>query len=158
MPKAPDPTKAAKHESKGDAHLQKGKAAKALAEYRKVLEHEPHRPGIYDKLIAARERAGGEWTRADFAESVTWAMEKQAQEHPEIRQTHARLSPEWQKATELALRVLMHEAPEAAGREVEELVAMGEIATRALIGMLIELKRAASAPANEGARTDAEEK
>jgi hypothetical protein len=144
--------KAARHESKGDELLAKGKFEKALARYRKALELDPDRPGIFDKLIAARDQAGGDWKMRDFAEFVSWTMQQQAQEHPEVRQLHAQLSPEWQHAMELVARILGSEG-EPASDAVEELVRMGPIATRALLSVLLDLKHAAVAPPEEPVQT-----
>ncbi len=150
--------KAAKHVSKGDKHLKKGKHEKALSEYRKALEMDPCFPGIFDKLLEVRESIGGEFDLEDFADTVSWTMEKQAQEHPAMRQVHAQLSPEWKKAYELALRILSDPADGLKSEDVEELVGMGEVATRALIGILLELKQA-TCPENEepGAASEEEE-
>lgn len=140
---------ATQHEAKGDDLLAKGKPAKALKEYKKSMEEDAKRPGIYDKLIKAHGEISDEWKMEDFAESVTWTMKKQEQEHPPIKQLHARLSPEWKKATELALDVLYAVDEESAAVKAEQLVAMGEIATRALIGFLMDLKHASIAKPKE---------
>lgn len=141
--------KAAKHESKGDKLLEKGKLDKALAQYRKALEMDPDLPGIFDKLIKVRDELGDEWELKDFAESVSWTMEKQAQDHPPIRQVHAMLSPEWKTAMELALRILGSPRDEPKGEDVEELVGMGDVATRVLLAILFDLKRTSKAKTDE---------
>lgn len=86
----------------------------------------------------------GDWDMEDFAETVSWTMEKQAQENPAIKQVHAKLGPEWKHATELALRILTDPADKFNSNDVEELVGMGEVATRALIGVLLDIKQATS--------------
>lgn len=134
-------------EAKGDRLLKASKAAKATVEYRKALAADPSRPGTYDKLIKAMDSKPGDWGEEEFAESVSLAMRKQEIEHPPIKQVHARLSPEWQEATKLALEILHAADERRAGELVEELVAMGEIASRALIGMLLVLKRAGGSEA-----------
>ena len=139
----PNPKKAAQHESRGDEFLAKGKAAKALAEYRKSLEQEPARPGLFDKLTTARDQAGGEWQMKDFAESVSWTMEKQAQESPAVRQVHAKLSPEWHRAMELVLQLVQSEG-EIPCELIEKLVDMGEIGTRALVAVILDFKQVAA--------------
>ena len=143
MPTAkPKGGKAGKHEAKGDAHAAKGKHDKALKEYRKALDDDPDNTALYDKLIRAQDAAPGEWGAEEFAESVGWAMAKQEKEHPTIKQTHAKLSPEWAAAVALAVDIL-HEEDEAKQREkIEQLVGMGEIAARAMIGLLLDLKNA----------------
>ncbi len=142
--------KAIKHESKGDKFFDKGKYAKALSEYRKALETDPDLPGIFDKLIKVRDELGEEWKLRDFAESVSWAMEKQAQEYPPIKQVHAMLSPEWKMAMELALRILGSPRDEPKGEDVEKLVGMGDVATRVLLAILLDLKRTSKADTDEG--------
>jgi len=144
MGKKTDQEKAAKHASKGDKHLERGKPEKALEEYRKALELDPDIPGIFDKLLEVRDHIGGDWNLEDFAETVSWTMEKQAQENPAMKQVHAKLSPEWKKAYEIALRILADPAENLKSEDVEELVGMGEVATRALIGILLDLKHATS--------------
>lgn len=156
MTKKTDHEKAAKHISKGDKHFEGGKYEKALTEYRKALELDSDYPGIFDKLIKVRDEAGDDWDIEDFAESVSWTMEKQAQENPAIRQVHARLTPEWKKAYELALRLLTDPAERINSGDVEELVGMGEVATRALIGILLDLKQATS-PESEEPEEDRDE-
>lgn len=144
MQKTDDHRKAEKYLLKGDKYLEKGKLEKALAAYKEALVYEPNFPGLLEKLIDVRDRIGGDWDLEDFAESVSWTMEKQAQDHPALKQVHAELSPEWKKATELALRILTDPAEQSQSEDVEELVQMGEVATRALIGILLDIKRATS--------------
>lgn len=133
---------AQKHIDKGDGWMKKKKPGKALIEYKKALACDPDLKGIYDKLIAAHDLTPREWDEKDFAESVTWTMKKQEQENPPIKQVHARLTPEWKKATELAMRMFVSEDKESVKKLTEELVAMGEIATRAMIGILLDIKHA----------------
>jgi lipopolysaccharide biosynthesis regulator YciM len=152
--KAHDPAKARKHALKGDSLFKKGKLEKALEEYRRAYELDPETTGILDKLQAAHDRAGGEWHMEDFAESVSWTMEKQARENPLVRQVHAKLTPEYAKATELAISILTKKSPEECGGEIEKLIGMGEVATRALIGMIFELKRAALERESAGGKAD----
>ena len=149
MGKKTDQEKAAEHVSKGDKHLDGKKYKKALSEYRKALEIDPGWPGIFDKLIEVRDKMGGDWDLEDFADTVSWTMEKQAQENPAIRQVHAKLSPEWKKAYELALRILSDPAETIKSEDVEELVDMGEVATRALVGILLDIKHATSPESEE---------
>lgn len=151
MAKKTNLEKASRHEARGDEWAGKGKHKRALGEYRKVLELDPDRAGLYDKLIATRDLIPGEWKEEDFAESLGWVMKKQEQEHPPIRQTHARLSPEWTKATTVAIQVITEEDEERRRASIEELVAMGEIATRAMIGLLLDLKKM---PSQTGEKDD----
>ena len=158
MAKKTDQEKAADHVSKGDKLLDGKKYKKALSEYRKALDIDPGWPGIFDKLIEVRDKMGGDWDLEDFADTVSWTMEKQAQENPAIRQVHAKLTPEWKKAYELALRILSDPAETIKSDDVEELVGMGEVATRALVGILLDIKHATSPeseqPVAEGIEDD----
>lgn len=138
-----NPAKASKIEAKGDRLLAKGKLKRALKKYKKALEHNPAHKGIYDKLMETRDKLPGNWKMEDFIESVDWAMQKQEQEIPSMRQVHARLSPEWKKASDLALKILAEGEQNRSETFIEELVAMGEIGTRATIGLLLEIKAGA---------------
>lgn len=133
-------TKAEKHETKGDAHALKGKHDKAVKEYKKALDLDPENAELLEKLISARDMAPGEWGMQDFADSVGWAMKKQEKEHPSIRQVHARLTPEWKAATGLAVEILSDSNEATRGEKIEKLVSMGEIAARAMIGLLLDIK------------------
>ncbi len=144
MPKPPNPKKAERHVRKADALLEKGKLEKALKHYRKALAADPDHPDIYDKLLAVQDKLPGDWEMADFAESMSWVMDKQEREHPPIRQIHARLSPEWKQAAEQITRIMIIEDDAARGALIEELVAMGEIATRAAIGLMLDFKKAST--------------
>lgn len=141
MPKKKNVSGPRKHIAKGDELLAAKKPKKALKEYRKAEALDPNANGLYDKLIQAHDEATIDWEPEDFAESVTWTMKKQEKENPYLKQVHARLSPEWKKAGELAIRIMMTEDAENAKKLTEELVAMGEIATRALIGLLSDFKK-----------------
>jgi tetratricopeptide (TPR) repeat protein len=138
--KKPNSKKAAKHEAKGDRLLAKGKLGKALKQYRKALEFDPERTTIYDKLIQTRDGIDGEWNVDDFSESMSWVMDKQEIDNPNIRQVHARLSPEWEVASNLAMVAIIEEDEQLRGEKIEKLVSMGEISTRVLIDMMIEMK------------------
>ena len=141
-----NPKKAAKHEAKGDRLLAKGKLQRALKHYRKALSFDPERTSIYDKLIQTRDGMDGEWNVDDFAESMSWVMEKQEIDNPSIRQVHAKLTPEWEKTSNLAMAAIIEEDEVARGKKVEELVEMGSIATRVLIDMMIEMKNSTESP------------
>lgn len=144
-----NPTKAVKHETKGDELAKNAKYKKALREYRKALDLDPESIRLYDKLVKTRDQLPGDWDMADFAESVGWTMEKQAKENPPIKQTHARLSPEWKKAMELALGIINETDDAQCEKLIEELVGMGEVATRAMVGLILEFKKASSQQENE---------
>lgn len=144
MRRKPNPTKAKKHEKKGDEFFLKGKFDKALKEYRTAAEAGPDLPEIYNKLVKTKDMMGGDWKMEDFAESVSWVMKGQEKEHPPIKQIHAKLSPEWKNAQFLAMGIIAGADKKRTGEMIEELARMGEIATRALIDLIIELKNAAA--------------
>ncbi len=135
-----NPSKAAKCAAKGDKHMAAGRPKKAAAEYRKALAADPSDKELHDKLMKALEGVPGEWGMEEFVESLTLEMKKQELGHPPIRQVHAQLSPEWKQATGLALEIMNLEEAPLVEKKIEELVEMGEIATRALIGLLLRMK------------------
>lgn len=81
-----------------------------------------------------------EWNENDFVKSVSQIMKRQENEYPPIKQIHARLSPEWKEATKLVNEIMFGTNKTKVDELVEKLVNMGEIATRALIGFLLDLK------------------
>lgn len=134
MSSAKKTDKAYKYEAEGDKLASKGKYKQALKKYQKALEYDPDRSSIYDKLVGIRDEIPDEWKVEDFVKSVSWTMKKQELEEPIMCQVHAKLSPEWQKASDLALKVLM--APEDdkdLPKLTEKLVSLGEMGTRVLI-------------------------
>ena len=82
-----------------------------------------------------------EWTLNDFVTSVGEVMRQQAEEHPAVRQTHARLSPEWKEASLLALKLLATTREAERITLTEALVDRGECATRVLVELLMGLKK-----------------
>lgn len=142
--KKPNPKKAEKYEAKGDKCASKERFEKAMKHYRKALEHDSTKQSLYDKLIKTRDLLPGDWNEKDFAESVNWAMKKQEIENPSMKQIHAKLTPEWQRAWDKALLALASNDAAETDRFVEELVAMGETGTRAVVALLMELKNAST--------------
>lgn len=128
---------------KGDRLFSKGNFRKAFAKYRKAIGIDPKRTIVYDKLMEAKDKMPGPWEKEDFAESVGWAMKKQEEENPSLRELHMKLSPEWEKARELALKIFHAGSKEDERIFIEELVSMGEAGTRVAISMLVEIKRRA---------------
>lgn len=135
---------AEKYEKKGDEYLAKKKPEKALKEYQKAFKKDPSLKGLYDKLTKAKDAIPGDWELKDFVESVDWTMKKQETESPRVKQVHARLSPEWTTATKFAIEILGCTDEDRQTKLVENLAGMGEIATRAVIGLLIEFKNKSS--------------
>lgn len=80
------------------------------------------------------------WNKNDFVKSVYSVMQKQEAENPSIKQLHARLSPEWGKATDLIASILQNTDQDKIRKNTEELALLGEVATRALIHTLLILK------------------
>lgn len=122
----------------GDAYATKGKFDKALKKYRKAHDLAPDYEGLGAKLIAAHEKALGEhtWSREDFAFHLDLVMRQQERDNPSLKQTHAKLSPEWKDVVELAVAVVGEADDAKAAPLIDKLVAHGEIATRALIDLM----------------------
>jgi len=129
---------------KGDALMAAGQPKKAVVSYRKALDTDPSNKALYDKLLMAIDKLPGEWGLEEFAESLSLEMQKQEIDHPPMKQVHAKLSPEWKKATGLALEIMNLSEHAVVEKKIEELVEMGEIATRALVGLLLSMKEASS--------------
>ena len=127
-------------ELKGDKLFEKGKVDKALRKYKKALKNAPSNKEIYDKLIQTADMRNGEWNMDDFLESVGWAMEKQEQENPHLRHVHAMLSPEWNDAYKTAIDILSSSDEDKVKNSIEALVEKGEIGTRAIAQVLVEMK------------------
>jgi hypothetical protein len=129
--------------SEGDKLVDKGKYAKALKKYQKAHDLDPNCEGLYEKLLSVHEKSLDEkdWDMKDFTEHIDLVMEKQEHEYPPIKQTYAKLSPEWKDTYDLIFKVLSESDDVAAGPLIEELVAKGDIATRALIDMLRNMQK-----------------
>lgn len=137
----------------GERYEAKGKYDKALKKYTSAHELEPDRGGLEEKILQMHEKTLGDddWKMEDFAEHIDLVMQKQEKEYPPIKQTHAKLTPEWKDVSNLIMQVLAEDDDDAAGPLVEELVGKGEIATRALIDLLRSMKK--SAEEEEGCET-----
>lgn len=96
-------TKAETAEEKGDKAYAKKKYARALGHYRKAQKSNPGNAAIYEKLVNAHRQKPGEWTEADFAESLEWTMKKQELENPSLKKVHERLDPDKAKAALLEI-------------------------------------------------------
>ena len=129
--------------AEGDQLAGEGRFAEALEKYQAAHDIDPDYEGLYDKLIDAHEKAHGEeeWDMNDFAEHIDLVMHKQEHDYPPIKQVHAKLSPEWKEVSELVVRILDEDDDEKAGPLIEELVARGDIATRALVDLLRTMKK-----------------
>lgn len=127
----------------GDKLLAAGNPEKALKQFRKAADLFPNLPGIFDKLIEAKDRIDGEWKMEEFVESVDWAMRKQEQENPSIRHVHAHLGPDWEKASLIAISIMTCEQDEQERDLIEQLVGLGEIGTRALVEVMLQIKKGA---------------
>lgn len=138
----------------GDKHADKGKFDKALKKYREAYALDPAHEGIHQRLLDTQEKALGaeEWDMQDFAEHMDWIMKKQERDYPPIKQTHAKLEPAWKQVSELMFKILSETDDEKAAQLTEELVAHGEIATRALIDFI---RRMAQESRGEGSADNA---
>lgn len=134
------PAKAATHEAKGDAHTAIGRHDKALASYTKALECDPKRPELYDKVIAAHEKASHDWDEADFALSVSWAMRKKELLDPAFRRIHARDDAGFQETLILIRQLMKATSLAEETRLVESIRERGEDAVYPLIDFLLSLK------------------
>jgi tetratricopeptide (TPR) repeat protein len=143
-PKKRNPQKALKLEAKGEALMAKGSIKRALKKFRKAIEYDPERESIYDKLVKAKDMLPVNWDLEDFIESLDWTMKKQERENPCLRQVHARLSPEWEKARELVIMIVATADPQKRSKLIEDLVLTGEAGLRAAIDLLVEINEAAS--------------
>jgi hypothetical protein len=133
--------KADKLEQAGDSFAAKGEYKKALKKDRQAAKEDPDRKDLYDKLVDVHEKAKANWKMDDFVESLSWTMKKQEIETPAIKQVHAKLEPEWKKAMDLSLKIIVAPEDENLSKMIEELVGYGEIGTRVLIEMLRSLRK-----------------
>lgn len=143
MSKAKQSKKIDKLIAEGDTYAAKEKFDRALEKYQEAHELDPDREGLYDKMLAAHEKTLGEkdWELKDLTDHIDLVMQKQEHDYPPIKQTYAKLTPEWKQVNELIIRILDEEDDIAAGPMIEELVGRGEIATRALIDLLRAMKK-----------------
>jgi hypothetical protein len=130
-PKKRNPQKALKLEAKGEALMAKGSIKRALKKFRKAI-------------VKAKDMLPVNWDLEDFIESLDWTMKKQERENPCLRQVHARLSPEWEKARELVIMIVATADPQKRSKLIEDLVLTGEAGLRAAIDLLVEINEAAS--------------
>ena len=79
----------------------------------------------------------------EFVKSVDQVMQSQEKESPEIKQVHARLSPEWQRVSEKIAFLLASQDEGTTAQLREEIVQEGEIATRVLIDFLLTIMKQA---------------
>jgi hypothetical protein len=131
-------------EAEGDALAAAKDLPKALAKYQEAEAVEKERPELYGKMISIHAEITEEWSRDDFALSLSWEMQKQALEHPEVRAAHERLSPEWQAVTERLHRLLIADTPEDMNQLAEEVAEYRENAVRPLLDFILLLKQNAS--------------
>ncbi len=143
MSKETNARKVDKLVAEGDRYVTKGKHAKALKNYMKAQELDPAREELNAKIIETHEKTLGDktWDLGDFADHVGMVMQQQEKGHPALKQVHAKLTPEWRDVTELIGRLLMQDDDAATAALTEELVAKGEIATRALIDIIVQMKK-----------------
>jgi len=132
-----DKKKAEQLEHAGDELALKNKFEKALKKYKKALEKTPDNTSLYNKLISTKDKIEKNWGMDDFVESVSWAMEKQEIEDPAIKQLHIKLSPNWDKATKLALKIItIDDKDKDFSKLIEEYILLGNVGTLVLIDIL----------------------
>lgn len=76
----------------------------------------------------------------DLVEEIGAVMENQESENPNIKQIHARLSPEWKVASEKVAKWLMSNDEGEIDRLREEIISDGEIGMRVLMDLLLSIK------------------
>ena len=76
----------------------------------------------------------------DLVEEITDTMEDQEKKDPNLKQVHARLSPEWHAISHKVAKWLMCEEPEKRDHLREEIIGEGEIGIRVLTDLLLSLK------------------
>lgn len=76
----------------------------------------------------------------DLVEEITGVMEDQENQDPNLKQVHARLSPEWGKISHKVAQWLMCNDDGKRDRLREEIIGEGEIAIRVLTDLLLSLK------------------
>lgn len=135
-----NPSKSAKHITKGDKYAQKGKFKAALKQYRRAQELDPDNLFLYDKLIETHKIIKTEWTDKDFAESLAWTMQKQELENPKFKRVHARMEPEWKEITQLIQRMMQVEDEKTEVDLVEQIVAYEDLALYPLIEVILSFK------------------
>lgn len=90
-----------------------------------------------------KKRKEKEFGLKEFVKSVDAVMQTQEKENPEIKQVHARLSPEWNRVSEKIALLLSTQEEEAIGQLREEIAQEGEIAARVLIDFLLTIMKQA---------------
>lgn len=139
--KTKDKKNADAHIKKGDKFSKAGKFKKALAEYKKAKDLDPNSAKLYDKLVKTHEKATKEWDAEDIVESVGWVMEKQELENPEIKITHAKLSPEWNLVTEKIQKLICSGTEAEEFKTIEEISAFGDKAIYPLVDAILQIKK-----------------
>jgi hypothetical protein len=132
--------KSLKHELDGDRHRAKKNHKKALAAYRKALDLDEARAALYDKLIDALNEMSDEWTEADFADSVSWAMKRQELLDPAFKRVNARSTPEYRETSSLVRKLLTAKSRAEETELVEAIADYGQAAVYPLIDFLMTFK------------------
>lgn len=76
----------------------------------------------------------------DLVEEISGVMENQEKQDPNLKQVHARLSPEWEKVSHKVAQWLLCNEEVKRDRLREEIISEGEIAIRVLTDLLLSLK------------------
>lgn len=94
----------------------------------------------YDKLIKKKEKSKGDWNKEDFVEYLTLIMERQSISEPAVKQACAKLGPEWENSMKTVLKLFLCQEKDEA-ELIEKIVALGEAGTRALVDVILNVKR-----------------
>jgi tetratricopeptide (TPR) repeat protein len=103
-----DPKKSASLEAKGDEHISRQEYKKAIKSYRQAAEADPENSTLYEKMLNAQSHIEeSEWSEEEFLETLSWTMKKQEIEHPELKEVHETLTPEYAEIRNLIAQMLM---------------------------------------------------
>ncbi len=133
--------KARKLISKGDRLCRRKKYTAALKAYEKALALDPQQIDLLDKLIETHELGTENWDVEDFTKQMTWTMQKQEAENPQISRVHAKLSPEFSEITQLIMRLLEAQNEDDEDTQIEKILEYGPIAVLPLIEFIRSLKQ-----------------
>lgn len=132
--------KSLKHEKEGDRHRDKGSHRKAITSYRKALDFDEMSVVLLEKLVATLDACKEAWTEDDFADSMTWTMQRQELLDPAFKRINARSTPEYKEAATFIKNMLTAKSREDETAAVESLVTLGADALYPLVDYLLTFK------------------
>lgn len=127
-------------EAKGDRLRKKKSYQQALEAYRQAQTLNPLRVELYDKLIECHGHVADQFNDQDFAETLSWTMQKQELEHPRLKRVHAHFAPEWKDVSGLIHKMILSADDAQVDDLVEKIVAYGEKALYPLVDLVLRLK------------------